>query len=50
MVPRFTLVLLIRGGVTFTRRRGQLVREVREWYGHIYTTKCKIDSYWEAAT
>ena len=24
--------------------------EVREWHGHIYTTKCKIDSYWEAAT
>ena len=23
--------------------------EVREWHGHIYTTKCKIDSYWEAA-
>ena len=20
------------------------VREVREWHGHIYTTKCKIDS------
>ena len=24
--------------------------EVREWHGHIYTTKCKIDSSWEAAT
>ena len=24
--------------------------KVREWHGHIYTTKCKIDSYWEAAT
>ena len=24
--------------------------EVREWHGHIYTTKCKIDSQWEAAT
>ena len=23
--------------------------EVREWHGHIYTTKCKVDSYWEAA-
>ena len=23
--------------------------EVREWHGHIYTTKCKIDSQWEAA-
>ena len=23
--------------------------EVREWHGHIYTTKCKIDSYWGAA-
>ena len=23
--------------------------EVREWHGHIYTTKYKIDSYWEAA-
>ena len=23
--------------------------EVREWHGHIYTTKCKIDSEWEAA-
>ena len=22
---------------------------VREWHGHIYTTKCKIDSEWEAA-
>ena len=22
---------------------------VRECHGHIYTTKCKIDSYWEAA-
>ena len=22
---------------------------VREWHGHIYTTKCKIDSRWEAA-
>ena len=24
--------------------------EVREWHGHIYTTKRKIDSQWEAAT
>ena len=24
--------------------------KVREWHGHIYTTKCKIDSQWEAAT
>ena len=23
--------------------------EVREWHGHIYTTTCKIDSWWEAA-
>ena len=23
--------------------------EVREWHGHIYTTTCKTDSYWEAA-
>ena len=23
--------------------------EVREWHGYIYTTKCKIDSQWEAA-
>ena len=23
--------------------------EVREWYGHIYSTRCKIDSQWEAA-
>ena len=23
--------------------------EVGEWHGHIYTTKCKIDSQWEAA-
>ena len=23
--------------------------EVREWHGFIYTTKCKIDSWWEAA-
>ena len=23
--------------------------EVREWHGHIYTTKCKIDTQWEAA-
>ena len=24
--------------------------KVREWHGHIYTTKFKIDSQWEAAT
>ena len=23
--------------------------EVREWHELTYTTKCKIDSYWEAA-
>ena len=23
--------------------------KVREWHGHIYPTKCKIDSLWEAA-
>ena len=23
--------------------------EVREWHGHIHTTKCKIDSWWDAA-
>ena len=23
--------------------------KVREWHGHIYTTKRKIDSQWEAA-
>ena len=23
--------------------------EMREWHGHIYTPKCKIDSWWEAA-
>ena len=23
--------------------------KVREWQGHTYTTKCKIDSQWEAA-
>ena len=23
--------------------------EVREWYGHTYTTKYKIGSWWEAA-
>ena len=23
--------------------------KVRKWHGHIYTTKCKIDSQWEAA-
>ena len=23
--------------------------EVREWHGHIYITKCKTDSQWEAA-
>ena len=23
--------------------------KVREWHGHIYTTKCKTDSWWEAA-
>ena len=30
---------------------GERVRwdKVREWHGHIYTTKCKIDSCWEAA-
>ena len=22
--------------------------EVREWHGLIYTTKCKMDSWWEA--
>ena len=33
-----------------TRRGGRVSwDEVREWHGHIYTTKCKIDSYWEAA-
>ena len=25
------------------------VNTVREWHGLIYTTKCKIASYWEAA-
>ena len=24
--------------------------KVREWHGNIYTTKCRIDSQWEAAT
>ena len=24
--------------------------EVIEWHGHICTTKCKMDSWWEAAT
>ena len=24
--------------------------KVREWHGLIYTTKCKIESWWEAAT
>ena len=23
--------------------------KVREWHGHLYTIKCKIDSWWEAA-
>ena len=23
--------------------------EVRQWHGHIYTTKCKGDSLWEVA-
>ena len=23
--------------------------KVREWHGHIYTTTCKIASWWEAA-
>ena len=23
--------------------------EVREWHGHIYTTKCRMDGWWEAA-
>ena len=23
--------------------------KVREWHRHIYMTKCKIDSWWEAA-
>ena len=35
-------------------RTGEKVRlswgEVREWHGHICTTKYKIDSQWEAAT
>ena len=22
----------------------------REWHGHIYTTKCEMDGWWEAAT
>ena len=32
-------------------QRGRRVSwdEVREWHGHIYTTKCKIDNEWEAA-
>ena len=34
-----------------TRGGGRVSRDkVREWHGHIYTTKCKTDSYWEAAT
>ena len=24
--------------------------KVREWHGHIYTTICKIDHWWETAT
>ena len=24
--------------------------KVREWHGHTYTTKCKINSWWKAAT
>ena len=23
--------------------------QVREWYGHIYTTKCRMDGWWGAA-
>ena len=23
--------------------------EVREWHGHIYTIKCRMDGWWEAA-
>ena len=29
---------------------GESWGEVREWHGHICTTKHKIDSQWEAAT
>ena len=24
--------------------------KVREWHGHIYTTGCEVDGWWEAAT
>ena len=27
----------------------QVIYKMREWHGHIYTTKRKIDSQWEAA-
>ena len=34
----------IENGLEDTER-GRVSRdEVKEWYGHIYTTKCKIDS------
>ena len=32
-----------------TRGEGRVSWDkVREWHGHIYTTKCKTDSKWEA--
>ena len=30
-------------------KRNRTEDKVREWHGHIYTTKYKIDSQWEAA-
>ena len=40
---------LLENGLEDMGRARVSCDKVREWHGHIYTTKCKIDSYWEAA-
>ena len=39
---------LLENGREDTGRGSVSWDKVREWHGHIYTTKCKIDSQWEA--
>ena len=34
----------VENGLEDTGRGKGKLDEVREWHGHIYTTKCKIDS------
>ena len=40
---------LLENGLEDTGRGKGKLEKVRECHGHIYTTKCKIDSYCEAA-